>query len=55
MATDLQWDVSEPVDVSQYVPLDMANNIDDDRARARIAWVDGLGRAYADALEEDAR
>lgn len=49
-----QWEPTEPADLSQYVPLDMANNITDDRVRERIAWVDGLGRAYADSLEGSA-
>lgn len=48
------WPVSEAVDHSEYVPLDMANNIDDDRVKERIAWVDGFGRAYANAFETDA-
>ena len=48
----MTWEPTEPVDLPQYVPLDMANNIDDDRTRSRIEWVDGFGRAYAPALEE---
>ena len=45
------WDPTEPVDLDHLVPLDMANNIDDERTKQRITWVDGFGRAYADALE----
>jgi hypothetical protein len=47
-----QWDVSDPVNHSDFLPLDMANNIHDERVRERITWVDGFGRAYADALED---
>lgn len=46
------WDPTEPVDLDHLVPLDMANNIDDERTKQRITWVDGFGRAYADALED---
>ncbi|MFB6179551.1 MAG: hypothetical protein ABEI77_07510 [Halorientalis sp.] len=46
-----QWDVTEPAGLDEFVPLDMANNITDERVRERIAWIDGLGRAYADALD----
>lgn len=45
-----RWSVSEAIEHSEFVPLDMANNIDDDRVRERIAWVDGCGRAYAHSL-----
>ena len=44
------WDHTHLVDLSEFVPLDMANNIDDERTKQRIAWIDGLGRAYADAM-----
>lgn len=47
-----RWDVTEPADTSEYVPLDMANNITDERVQDRIQWVDGFGRAYADALPD---
>jgi len=49
--TDGGWDVTERADTDEYVPLDMANNIADERVRGRIAWIDGFGRAYADALK----
>jgi len=45
-----RWPVSEPVEIPDYIPLDMATNITDRRVRDRIAWVDGCGRAYADAI-----
>jgi len=48
------WDPTDPVDLDHLVPLDMANNIDDQRTKQRITWVDGFGRAYADALEDAA-
>jgi len=47
-----RWPVSDPVDLDDIVPLDMANNITDERVRQRITWTDGFGRAYADALSE---
>jgi hypothetical protein len=46
-----EWSVSDPVSHSDYVPLDMAPNIDDSRTKQRVDWVDGFGRAYASALE----
>lgn len=55
LVTDGGWPVSDPVEHSDYVPLDMANNIDDERVRERIAWIDGFGRAYADSLEAATR
>lgn len=47
----VRWKVTEALDLDAYVPLDMANNIRDERVRERISWVDGFGRAYADALD----
>jgi len=46
------WEPTEPVGLDWLVPLDMSPNIDDERVRSRIKWVDGVGRAYALALEE---
>ncbi|RLM53706.1 hypothetical protein DVK02_12735 [Halobellus sp. Atlit-31R] len=49
--SDGGWPVSDAVDHGDYEPLDMANNIDDERVRQRIAWIDGMGRAYAHSLD----
>jgi len=47
-----EWAATDPVKHDDFLPLDMANNITDERVRDRVEWVDGFGRAYAAVLEE---